>query len=70
SWVLKVGPLFSYVPAHASLDLESTLRDWVLLNGSWNVDLLHIWLPDDVIKRIVSIPPPHSTGCKDNIIWA
>ncbi|MBA0656676.1 hypothetical protein Goklo_009014 [Gossypium klotzschianum] len=55
-WVPEVGPLFSYVPAHASLDLESTLRDWVLLDGFWNVYLLHIWLPDDVIKHIVSIP--------------
>ncbi|MBA0689292.1 hypothetical protein Goari_007027 [Gossypium aridum] len=32
-WVPEVGPLFSYVPAHSSLDLESTLRDWALLDG-------------------------------------
>ncbi|MBA0736709.1 hypothetical protein Gogos_010223 [Gossypium gossypioides] len=35
---------------------KSTLRDWVLLDGSWNIDLLRIWLPDDVIECIVSIP--------------
>ncbi|KAL1109679.1 hypothetical protein V6Z11_D03G194300 [Gossypium hirsutum] len=52
SWILEVGPLFSYFPAHASLGLESTLRDWVLLDGSWKVDLLCIWLLDDVIKCI------------------
>ncbi|MBA0834775.1 hypothetical protein Goarm_007100, partial [Gossypium armourianum] len=53
SWVPKVSLLFSYVPAHASLDLKSNLRDWVLFGGSWNVDLLHIWLPDDVMKRMI-----------------
>ncbi|KAH1115237.1 hypothetical protein J1N35_008615 [Gossypium stocksii] len=44
---------YAFIPCHfAFLDLESTLRDWVLLDGSWNVDMLHIWLPDVMIKRI------------------
>ncbi|KAA3459823.1 Retrovirus-related Pol polyprotein LINE-1 [Gossypium australe] len=36
----------------------------------WNVDMLRIWLSDDMIRRIVSIPPPHSAGEEDRIIWA
>ncbi|KAH1113814.1 hypothetical protein J1N35_007192 [Gossypium stocksii] len=70
SWVLDIGPIFSYVLAYASLDLESTLRDWVLLDGSWNVDLLHIWLLDNMIKCILSIPPHYFAGGEDRTIWA
>ncbi|KAG8485897.1 hypothetical protein CXB51_020227 [Gossypium anomalum] len=28
-WVPDVGPLFSYMSTHSSLDLESTLKDWL-----------------------------------------
>ncbi|KAK5840215.1 hypothetical protein PVK06_009102 [Gossypium arboreum] len=38
-------------------------------DGSWNVDMLRIWLNDDMIRRIVSIPPPHSAGGEDRVIW-
>lgn len=34
SWVLGLGPLLSYVPAHARLDLDCTLCDWVLTDRS------------------------------------
>ncbi|KAG8486120.1 hypothetical protein CXB51_019453 [Gossypium anomalum] len=53
-----------------SLNLECTLRDWVLPDGIWNLDLLRLWLLVDVIKRIASIPPPHLDGGVDRIIWA
>ncbi|XP_016748714.1 uncharacterized protein [Gossypium hirsutum] len=70
SWIPDVGPLSSYVATHSRLDLESPLRDWVLPDNSWNVDLLSVWLPEAIIKRIVSIPPPYPTGGVDRIIWA
>ncbi|KAA3479142.1 LINE-1 reverse transcriptase isogeny [Gossypium australe] len=34
NWIPKVGPLLSYVPAHSRLNLDSTLKDWVLQEGS------------------------------------
>ncbi|KAA3479708.1 LINE-1 reverse transcriptase isogeny [Gossypium australe] len=70
SWVLDVGPLLSHVPAHGSLNMDSILKDWVMQYGSWNVDMLRIWLSDDIIQRIISIPPPHPAGGEDRIIWA
>ncbi|KAH1048328.1 hypothetical protein J1N35_039112 [Gossypium stocksii] len=62
TWIPNVGPLFSYVFAHDRLNLDSTLKDWVLQDGSWNVDMLRIWLPGVIIRCIVSIPPPHFAG--------
>ncbi|XP_016750146.1 uncharacterized protein [Gossypium hirsutum] len=40
------------------------------LDGSWNVDMLRIWLPDDMIRHVINTPPPHSAGGEDRIIWA
>ncbi|MBA0737104.1 hypothetical protein Gogos_010580, partial [Gossypium gossypioides] len=36
---------------------------------TWNLDLFHVWLAEDVVKRIVSILPPHSSSGLDKIIW-
>ncbi|KAA3486170.1 reverse transcriptase [Gossypium australe] len=70
NWIPKVGPLLSHVLAHSRLNLDNTLKDWVLQEGSWNIDMLSIWLPEDIIKRILSIPPPHPAEGEDRIIWA
>ncbi|KAH1106715.1 hypothetical protein J1N35_010483 [Gossypium stocksii] len=70
SWIPSVEPLYSYIPAHFNLDLECTLKDWVLADGTWNLELLRLWLSENMIKRIVSIPPPHPDGGTDRIIWA
>ncbi|KAA3461669.1 LINE-1 reverse transcriptase isogeny [Gossypium australe] len=70
TWIPDVGPLFPYVFTHYRLNLDSTLKDWVLQDDSWNVDMLRIWLSEDMIRHIVSIPPPHSAGGEDRIIWA
>ncbi|KAA3469259.1 LINE-1 reverse transcriptase isogeny [Gossypium australe] len=70
NWILDVGPLLSYVSAHDRINLDSTLKDWVMQDGSWNVNMLSIWLSEDMLKCIVSIPPPHPDGGEDRIIWA
>ncbi|KAL1073823.1 hypothetical protein V6Z11_D11G249500 [Gossypium hirsutum] len=33
------------------------------------MDLFQVWLPDDVIRRIVSIHPPHPLSGPDKIVW-
>ncbi|KAA3460139.1 reverse transcriptase [Gossypium australe] len=70
NWIPDIGPLLSYAPAQNRLNLDNTLKDWVLPDGSWKVDMLRLWLPDDKLKRIVSIPPPHPDDGEDRIIWA
>ncbi|KAH1090779.1 hypothetical protein J1N35_018036 [Gossypium stocksii] len=70
AWIPEVGPLLPYAPVLSSHNLECSLRDWVLPDGTWNLDLVRLWLPEDIIARIVSIPPPHPGGGIDRIIWA
>ncbi|KAA3460795.1 reverse transcriptase [Gossypium australe] len=70
NWIPGIGPLLSYAPAQNRINLDSTLKDWFLPDGSWNVDMLRLWLPEDKLKRIVSIPPPHPDNGEDRIIWA
>ncbi|KAH1032159.1 hypothetical protein J1N35_044333 [Gossypium stocksii] len=41
----------------------------VLPNGGWNLDLFRMWLPEDIIKHIVSIPSPHPNSRPDRIVW-
>ncbi|KAH1122136.1 hypothetical protein J1N35_005296 [Gossypium stocksii] len=36
------------------------LSGMILENGSWNLNLLRVWLTEDFIKHIISIPPPLS----------
>ncbi|KAA3453503.1 reverse transcriptase [Gossypium australe] len=50
--------------------LLGMVLQFVLPDGSWNIDMLHIWLSEDILKRVVSIPPPHLDGGEDRIIWA
>ncbi|MBA0770452.1 hypothetical protein Gotri_019086 [Gossypium trilobum] len=45
------------------------LRYMVTEEGLWNLDLLKVWLPDDIIIRIVSIPSPYSFARPDRIDW-
>ncbi|KAK5776658.1 hypothetical protein PVK06_044618 [Gossypium arboreum] len=40
-------------------------------DGSWNLDLFRVWLPEDMINRIISIPPLHpDSGADKNISWS
>ncbi|MBA0821951.1 hypothetical protein Goarm_018774 [Gossypium armourianum] len=41
----------------------------VNLDGSWNLDLFRVWVFEDVISRITSIPPPHPDFSSDRVIW-
>ncbi|KAA3450812.1 Retrovirus-related Pol polyprotein LINE-1 [Gossypium australe] len=45
-------------------------QEFVKSDGSWNLDLLRVWLPEDVIFRITSIPSPHPDSGQDRVIWA
>ncbi|MBA0750493.1 hypothetical protein Gogos_001904 [Gossypium gossypioides] len=39
-------------------------------DGSQNLDLFRIWLPEKMIKHIVSILPPHPASGLDRVVWA
>lgn len=42
----------------------------VLSNGTWNLDLFRVWLSNEVLQHIISIPLPHSNFKVDRVIWA
>ncbi|KAA3472337.1 Retrovirus-related Pol polyprotein LINE-1 [Gossypium australe] len=54
------------------LMLEKPLdsREMVNIDGSWNLDLFRVWVSEEVINRITSIPPPHPDSGADRVIWA
>ncbi|KAH1097786.1 hypothetical protein J1N35_014707 [Gossypium stocksii] len=40
-----------------------------LEEGIWNLNLLQVWLPDDLIQLIVGIPPQHPSEGSDRLSW-
>lgn len=67
SWIKEVGPLTFHIPAQVDLDLDCKLKDMVMEDGSWNLKLFRLWLSNEVIHRIINIPP-HSSTSLDKII--
>ncbi|KAL1148305.1 hypothetical protein V6Z11_A10G116700 [Gossypium hirsutum] len=64
-----MGSLFSKIPSFTNLDLNCHVREFINSDGSWNLDLFRVWLSQEVICRIISIPPPHSNSGSDRVIW-
>ncbi|KAH1107081.1 hypothetical protein J1N35_010849 [Gossypium stocksii] len=54
---------------YSNLDMDCMLSDMVTGNGEWNFDIFRLWLPEEIIRRIVGIPPHHSSAGVDRIIW-
>ncbi|KAK5846788.1 hypothetical protein PVK06_003086 [Gossypium arboreum] len=58
-WISKVEPLKT-LPS--SIDIPITdcpLKDMVAKDGAWNLQAFRERLPEEVVKKIVNIPPPH-----------
>ncbi|KAA3487438.1 RNA-directed DNA polymerase (Reverse transcriptase) [Gossypium australe] len=69
-WIPGIGTLISKILFFSNLDLDCVVRDLVNSDGCWNLELLRVWLPEYVIKKIISIPPPHPDAGSDKVIWA
>lgn len=37
---------------------EKLLSEMVTKDGFWNLDLFCLWVTEDVVRHIMSIPPP------------
>ncbi|KAH1131095.1 hypothetical protein J1N35_002473 [Gossypium stocksii] len=70
NWIPGMGFLSFKIPSFSNLDLDCRVRDFVNIDRSWNVDLFHIWVPKDVLSKIISIPPPHPNSGPDRVVWA
>ncbi|MBA0701542.1 hypothetical protein Goari_022259, partial [Gossypium aridum] len=54
AWVPNVGPLINHVSAHANVISNYKLNEVILKDGSWNLDLFRLWLPEEIIHLILS----------------
>ncbi|KAA3472023.1 reverse transcriptase [Gossypium australe] len=69
-WIPGMGSLISKISSSSNLNLDCCVREMVNNEGSWNLDLFRVWLPEEVINRITSIPPLHPDTGVDRVIWA
>ncbi|MBA0834128.1 hypothetical protein Goarm_006508, partial [Gossypium armourianum] len=70
NWVPNVRPLNQYVSGHGNIVPESKIKDMVLVNGDWNLDLFRLWLPEEVVKQIISISPPLDSARPNILSWS
>ncbi|MBA0553723.1 hypothetical protein Golob_012874 [Gossypium lobatum] len=68
-YVPNVKPLINRVPSQVNLMTNYLLCNMVNKDGMWNLDLFRVWLPKDIVKRVVSIPPPRPSARPDKINW-
>ncbi|MBA0639873.1 hypothetical protein Goklo_022872 [Gossypium klotzschianum] len=45
------------------------LSSMIAGDGSWNLDLLRLWVLEEVINKIVGVPPPHPSSGPNKIVW-
>ncbi|MBA0599498.1 hypothetical protein Gorai_005715, partial [Gossypium raimondii] len=69
SWIPHIGPLLKVIPSTWSLEPDCYLEDMVTPDGAWNLDLFRIWVLEDIILLLVSIPLPHLDAGSDRISW-
>ncbi|MBA0655469.1 hypothetical protein Goklo_007949 [Gossypium klotzschianum] len=41
----------------------------VVGDGSWKLDLFRPWVPEEILNKIIGVPPPHPASGPDRIIW-
>lgn len=70
TWIPDIDPLINKILTHSNFTSQCSLKDMMLPDGSWNLDLFRIWLIHNIINSIANIPPPHLAVGVDKIIWA
>lgn len=59
--------MVNFIPANANIATNCCLKEMITEEGSWNLILFWVWLPEEVIERITSIPYPHPLVGPDKI---
>ncbi|KAA3480695.1 endonuclease/exonuclease/phosphatase family protein [Gossypium australe] len=70
AWVPSMGPLSKLALGHVNINLDCKVSEMVMENSDWNLDLFRVWLIEDVIQHIVSIPPPLDSAGPNSISWS
>lgn len=66
--VLNVGPLIQRIPSHANIVSNCLLNEMMTEDDSWNLDLFHVWLFEDIVRRTIGIPH-HPIAGPNRISW-
>ncbi|MBA0694563.1 hypothetical protein Goari_004846 [Gossypium aridum] len=67
--VTNIGPLINYILANVNIHSDCLFSELITKEGTWNLDLLQVWLPEDLIRHIVGIPPPHPSEGLNRLSW-
>ncbi|KAH1098233.1 hypothetical protein J1N35_015154 [Gossypium stocksii] len=70
NWVPSKGLLKYYVSDYDTINPEITVSNMVLPNRGWNLNLFILWLPEDTVRYILSIPPPSVHSGSDFLSWS
>ncbi|MBA0874379.1 hypothetical protein Goshw_015778 [Gossypium schwendimanii] len=68
--VPDVGPFIKYISSHINISTEQKVHEIVLRNGAWNLDLFRVWLPEEVVQCIISVPSPLELASPDTLSWS
>ncbi|CAN1762633.1 Putative ribonuclease H protein At1g65750 [Linum perenne] len=52
------------------VDLQASVRDLVMDDGNWNLDLIRTYIQDELIDEISSMSPPSSDQGDDEWFWS
>ncbi|KAH1123276.1 hypothetical protein J1N35_006436 [Gossypium stocksii] len=59
-----------YVLGHGDISPQSKVNEMVLDNREWNFDLFRLWLPNDLVNRIINILSPFESVKPDTLSWS
>lgn len=69
SWVPEVEPLKTLVSLIDQPVMNCLLKEMVTEEGAWNIQAFRERLLEEVVNKIMSIPPPHPLAGPDKIFW-
>ncbi|KAH1040711.1 hypothetical protein J1N35_042454 [Gossypium stocksii] len=51
------------------LALECLVKDMITEEGAWDINTLRNWLTEDMIQKIINIPPPYPLAGLNKVFW-
>ncbi|KAH1129507.1 hypothetical protein J1N35_000885 [Gossypium stocksii] len=64
----NIGLLYKQIPSCSNLDMDCPLSNMITNDDSWNLNFFWLWVTEEIINKIVEIPPLHSSSGPDRII--
>lgn len=65
NWIQEIGPLINLISSSANIASDCSVAE----ERTWNMELFRVWLSEEIIGRITSIPPLHPLARSDKIAW-